>query len=116
MERRNSKLKLGDKVSFPFTIYEQEYFKNEALGDLWKTRQNTGRKIPPGTIGTVVSVHTQGWGVEKFCPETNKYETETLEVQWLVSVDFGNDFIEALRTESATLIKKAPASSSQQTY
>ncbi len=115
MERRNSKLNLGDKVSFPFTIYEQCYFKNEARGDLWKTRQNTGRKIPPGTIGTVVSVHQQTWGVEAV-DENGQIYTDHLPIQWLVSVDFGDDFIEALRTESAKIVSRAPAFSSPQSY
>lgn len=115
MERRNSKLNLGDKVSFPFTVYEQCYFKNEAAGDLWKCRQNTGRKIPPGTVGTVVSVHQQTWGVEAI-DERGQVYTDELPVQWLVSVDFGDDFIEALRTESAKLIRRAPRSASQPSY
>lgn len=116
MERKRCTLSLGDKVKFEFTIYEQEYFRNEAAGDIRKCRQNTGRKIPPGTVGTVVSVHEQEWALREYQDGKGNLCVETVPVQWLVSVDFGNDFIEALRAESAIRVRRQRGTASQLSY
>jgi hypothetical protein len=104
-------LRHGDKVKFEFTIYEQTYHKKD--GDLFKARQNTGRKVAPGNVGTVVSIHEQKWGMQFIKDERGVLIPVDSHVQWLVSVDFGDGLIEAVRARSAILVSRRRGTASQ---